>query len=584
MENRLRVLITIGTIFFLLIIGRLVQFQIVFGDRYFRLAELNRIRRVIVPAPRGQIFDRNGILLASTRPAFAISVIPAETDSATIAKLAMLINTPFSEIWQKVERNRFFTLPIKIKHNIPLDLVAKIEENSNELSSVSVEVEPLRYYPLAETTCHILGYLSEIREDELKKDSTYNPSNLIGRAGIEAQYEKYLRGYDGMKFIEVDSRGKEVGPIYEKKPVAVKAGKDLFLTIDANLQRRCYQILQDYPKAAIIGIDLSDGGIICLVSKPSFDPNILLGPLPPAEWNKLTSDRGRPFFNRATMSGYPPGSTFKPLIALTGLESGILTKNSYFQPCSGKFLFGNRVFRCWTTHGQLNLISAISQSCNIYFYQAGLKLGLDLITQTALKFGFGNLTGIDLPEESKGLVPTRKYLDQRYGKNRWSKGTLLNLGIGQGEILVTPLQLACFYAAIAGNGTYFRPHLLKAIDEGNRIKDFEEQELHIAVQEKNFAIIKEALFYAVEQGTGKAAKVEEVVIAGKTGTAQNPFGEDHAWFVGYAGNPTPKILVSIIVENAGKGGAVAAPLARQLVRAYFQFKEPESLSPVVDSL
>lgn len=585
MESRLRVLITAGVIFFLIIIARLIQLQIVYGDRYFRLAELNRIRRVIVPAPRGQIFDRNGILLASTRPAFAVSVIPAETDSVTIAKLAMIINTPFQEIWQKVERNRFLSLPIKIKRNTPLDLVAKIEENSNELSSVTVEVEPLRFYLFAETTSHILGYINEIREDELKKDSSYNPSNLIGRAGIEAQYERYLRGYDGMKFIEVDSRGKEVGLLYEKKPVLIKAGKDIFLTIDITLQRLAYQILKDYPKAAIVGIDLSDGGILCLVSKPSFDPNILLGPLSTAEWNKLTSDRGKPFFNRATMSSYPPGSTFKPLIALAGLESGMLNKNSYFQSCTGKYLFGNRIFRCWTVHGRLNLIEAISQSCNSYFYQAGLRLGLDLITKTALKYGFGNLTGIDLPEESKGLVPTREYLDQRYGKNRWTKGTLLNLGIGQGEILVTPLQLASFYATIAGNGISFKPHLLKAIDEDNRVFDFEKQKADITNLPQNFETIKEALFYAVEQGTGKAAKVEEIIIAGKTGTAQNPFGEDHAWFVGYAGNPNPKVLFSIIIENAGKGGAVAAPLARQLFRHYFQLKSfMEHSLPAVDSL
>lgn len=577
MEVRLRVLTIIGATLFFLIIARLVQFQLVFGARYFRLAEMNRIRRAIVTAPRGRIFDRNGVLLASTRPAFSISVIPLETDSASIDKLSLITNAPFPEIWQKVERNRALTLPIKIRRDIAADLVAKIEENSNQLAGVLVEVEPLRYYPFADTFSHTLGYVNEIREDELKRDSSYNPSNCIGRAGIEAQYEKYLRGYDGMRFIEVDSRGKEVGPIYEKKPAPAQAGADLYLTIDASLQRFAYQILKDYNQTAIVGIDLSDGGIICLVSKPSFDPNILLGPLPAEEWNKLINDRGKPFFNRATMSGYPPGSTFKPCIALAGLENGLLAKNTYFQPCAGKFHFGNRTFKCWATHGQLNLIEAITQSCNIYFYQTGLKIGLDLIAQTALKCGFGNLTGIDIPEENKGLVPTRRYLDQRYGKNRWSKGILLNLGIGQGEILVTPLQLANFYASIAGNDAFFTPHLLKTIVPKDKLaNNYAPQKRHVSLLMQNFEIIKEALFYAVERGTGAAAKVEEVVIAGKTGTAQNPFGEDHAWFVGYAGNPEPKVLFSIIVENAGKGGAVSAPIARELFRHYFQLADSTS--------
>jgi penicillin-binding protein 2 len=463
-------------------------------------------------------------------------------------------------------------------------MVAKIEENSAQLPGVLVEVEPLRYYPFADTYSHVLGYIDEIREDELKKDSSYNPSNCIGRSGVEAQYEKYLRGYDGMKFIEIDSRGREIGPIYEKKPIPAQAGSDLYLTLDASLQKYAYQLLKDYNQAAIVGINLSDGGIICLVSKPSFDPNILLGPLPAEEWNNLVNDRAKPFFNRATMSGYPPGSAFKPCVALAGLETGLLSKSTFFHSCNGKFPFGNRIFKCWSSHGQLNLIDAITQSCNIYFYQAGLKLGLDVLTQTAQKCGFGNLTGIDIPEEKKGLVPTRNYLDQRYGKNRWSKGILLNLGIGQGELLVTPLQLANFYAKIAGDGEFFIPHLFKeVVVKGKTVITNPGQKQHIPILSQSFNTVKEALFYAVKRGTGAAAKVEEVVIAGKTGTAQNPFGEDHAWFVGYAGNPTPKVLFSIIVENAGKGGAVSAPIARELFRRYFQLTESTKTTQLSDS-
>lgn len=564
MESRLRILSTIGAILFLVWISRLAQLQLVLGNRYFRLAETNRIRRVVITAPRGRIFDRNGILLATTRPAFSISCVPAETDSFAIAKLCSLLEISFSEIWPKIERNRFSTLAIKVKRNISKESMAKIEENSNKLSGISIEIEPLRYYPLAETACHIIGYVNEIGEDEIKKDSSYNIGSYLGRAGIEAKYEAFLRGYDGLKFIEVDSRGREVGPIYEKKPLPARAGTDLYLTIDAELQRQAFKALKNYKTGAVIGIDLSDGGVICLISKPGFDPNQFFGPLSLEEWNRLVANQGRPFFNRVTMGGYPPGSTFKPCVALAGLKKGILGQNSYFKPCTGKFQFGNRIFKCWTHHGRLNLIEAISQSCNFYFYQLGLKLGLDLITETALQCGFGTLTGIDLPEENKGLIPTQRYLDHRYGKNRWSKGILLNLGIGQGELLVTPLQLAVFYAAIAGNGEFFPPHLLKNAQLPRRC---------IKIDQKHWELVKEALFYAVESGTGVQAKIGAVEIAGKTGTAQNPLGEDHAWFVGYGGNPKPRVLFCVIIENAGKGGRVAAPIARELFRHYFRLNE-----------
>ncbi|MDH5683849.1 MAG: penicillin-binding protein 2 [candidate division WOR-3 bacterium] len=585
METRLKILTGVGSFLFLLIIVRLFQFQVISGARYYRLGEMNRIRAITIPGSRGRIFDRNGVLLASTRPAFSVLVIPAETDEAGIEKLSSIINIPFVEIWQRVERNRRLTQPIKIKRDITLDLVAKIEESSSQLAGVSVEVEPLRYYPFADTFSHVLGYVNEIREDEMKKDSTYNLSNCIGRSGVEAQYENYLRGYDGMKFIEVDARGQEVGQLYEKRPIPTRAGYDLYLTLNASVQRLAYQILKGYRQAAIVGIDLNDGGIICFISKPSFDPNILLGPLPAGEWKKLVNDRAKPFFNRVTMSGYPPGSTFKPCVALAGLENRILNKSTLFHSCTGKYPFGNRTFKCWTAHGRLNLIDAISQSCNIYFYQTGLRVGLDLITQTALKCGFGMPTGIDIPEENKGLIPTRTYLGQRYGKNRWTKGILLNLGIGQGEILVTPLQLANFYAMIAGNGEFFVPHLLKeVVIKDKTIKFYQEQKQQIPISPRNIEIIKQALFYAVERGTGAAAKVEEIVIAGKTGTAQNPFGEDHAWFVGYAGNPQPKVLFCIIVENAGKGGAVSAPIARELFRRYFQLNDSINFKLVQDSI
>ncbi len=579
MEARLRVLVGIGTVFFLAIIARLLQFQIVLGARYYRLAEMNRIRRVTISAPRGKIFDRNGKELATTQPAFSLSVIPAETDSLTIAKLKLLLKDILPEsslVWSRIERNRSSSYPLRIFRNISQKLVSRIEENSNDLSGVEISVEPLRYYPFADTCSHILGYINEITEEELKRDSSYNPGNCIGRTGIEAQYEQYLRGKDGIEYIEVDSRGRRVGILSEKKPIPAEPGGDIYLTIDADLQRYAYQLLADYPRAAVVGIDLSDGGVLVLISKPGFDPNQLLGVMSETEWQTLIRDPNRPFFNRAIMGTYPPGSTFKPCVALAGLEKGLLTPNSYFT-CTGKFPFGNRIFRCWSTHGRLNLIDAITHSCNSYFYQAGLRLGLDPITTTALECGFGVPTGIDIPGEKKGLIPTRSYLEARYGKRRIPSGILLNLAIGQGEVLVTPLQLACFYARIAGDGQFFKPHLLMKTGNTNLKLEIQNSKLTTV-----FALLKDALFYAVERGTGAGAKVASITIAGKTGTAQNPFGEDHAWFVGYAGTQKPEVLFCILVENAGKGGAICAPIAQKLFRYYFKI-QPGTSSQLVSS-
>ena len=582
-ERYRKQLLILTIICFLLIIGKLFQLQVVSGKRYFRLAEANRIRKIYTPAPRGKIFDRNNRILADSRPAFAISVVPSEMDSQTIKNLLTYAKIDDIRVKEWLSDLVYLRTPVKIKRNIDLNTVLKLEENSKSLPGVSIEIEPIRIYPDGQVSAHILGYLSEITPEEVKKDTFYKPWHYIGRYGIESQYEKFLRGTEGIRYTEIDAAGRELGPIPEKREILPVAGNDIYLTISYEIQNLAYQLVSKYNRAAVIGIDLKDGGVICLVSYPGFDPEMITQGLTSEDWQKLVNNKSSPLMNRALMSAYPIGSTIKPLIALDALESKIIEDNTRFSPCTGSFKYGDRTFKCWTTHGSLNLTDAIIQSCNMYFYQLGLKIGLDKITSYLIEWGIEEKTGIDLSPERIGNVPTRIWLDKRYGKNRWTKGILPNLAIGQGEILVTPMQLAMVYAAIAGNGEFYTPHLMKMIKNGNKIVEvYKPKNKKIVIFPENIKIIKNALRRVVQYGTGGGAYLEGIAIAGKTGTAENPPNPDHAWFVGYAPAEEPEVVFCVIVENVGKGGAISAPIVRELIRKYYELKNP--VATVLDTL
>lgn len=572
MENahfRKQLLIITG-IFLLIIVGKLFQLQIIKGKRYFRLAEANRIRKVYTPAPRGKIYDREGKLLADSRPSFAISVIPCEMDSNTINNLTHFANLDQIRIKEWINNVAYQRTPLKVKRNIDMNVVLKLEENSASLRGVSVEVEPIRIYPNGVANAHVIGYLSEISPSEVKTDTYYKPWHYIGRYGIEAEYEKFLRGKDGIRYTEIDASGREIGLIKEKREVLPESGNDVYLTIDAEIQNLAYELVNKYNRAAVVGIEIKTGEIICLVSHPGFNPELITQGISSSEWQKLLADKSSPMMNRAISSTYPPGSTIKPFIALAALESNIVNPQTRFVPCIGTFTYGNRNYKCLAKHGSLNLQDAIVYSCNIYFYQLGLKLGLNQMTSFLINWGFNNKTDIDLSNERRGNVPTQEWLDKRYGKNRWTRGILPNLAIGQGEILVTPLQLATFYAAIAGNGEYYTPHILKAVKNHDQIiKANQPQKKKLSVSAKNIEYIKQALTDAVSEGTGGAAYLGHVEVAGKTGTAENPPRSDHAWFVGYAPSNNPEVVFCVIVENIGKGGQISAPIVRELIRKYF---------------
>ncbi len=556
---------------------RLVQLQVIRGARYARLSESNRIRKILLPASRGRIFDRNGILLADTRPSFTIAVIPTETNDSVLSLLASLIHQPVELLKNRLKPLALFPAPVDICRNVGFITVARIEENNFRLPGVLVRIDPVRNYIYGRLYAHLIGHLGEVNEQELARDSSYRPLDLIGRNGIEASYEKYLRGKNGYQFVEVDVRGREIGPITEKRPELPINGCDIYLSIDHRLQELASELTKNYERAAVVGILIKTGEVLCLFSRPDFDPNIFLAPLDPNIWDSLVKSPSKPFFNRAISSSYPPGSTFKPIVALAALKEGMVTSQTTLNPCTGSLRYGNRTYKCWSVHGKLNLLGAIEQSCNTYFYQLGMRLNLDSLALFCRQLGLGKPTGIDIPGENPGNIPSKEFLDRRYGKGKWTRGVMLNFAIGQGEILVTPLQLAVIYAILANGGWYATPYLVTRIDSlGKTVFQRQPRVYNTALNDLDVQEVKKALTRVVEYGTGRGAYRKEITIAGKTGTAQNPPRPDHSWFVGYAPADSPEVVFAVVVENAGHGGAVAAPIVGELIRAYFSLQPNEN--------
>ena len=557
---------------------RLVQLQIIQGARYARLSDRNRIRKLVLPAPRGRILDRTGVLLADTRPSFTVSVVPTELTDSALPLLAGMLDVPDSALRAQLAPVAMFASPVNVKRDVTIEEVARIEESNFRLPGVNVRVDPVRNYPAANRYCHVLGHIGEVSEEELKHDTSLRRLDFIGRAGIEAQYESFLRGRDGSEYAEVDARGQEIGPLREKRPEPEVPGRDLVMTLDDRIQRLACELLAPYERAAVVGMETRTGAIVCLLSKPDFDPNIFMTPIDAATWDSLISNPSKPFFNRALTSGYPPGSTMKPVIALGALRQGALYRDTRFQTCFGKYKYGNRTFKCNAAHGSLDLVGAIAQSCNTYFYQAGIRLGLDSLTAYAREVGLGCLTGIDMPGEKPGNIPSREWLNSRYGKNQWGAGSVLNFAIGQGEVTATPLQMAELYGAIASGGRAARPYLVARVDSAGRtLRTTVPEFRQLPMRRQDLDVVKLGLERVVEYGTGTGAHIGEISIAGKTGTAQNPPRPDHAWFVGYAPADEPEVVFAVLVENAGHGGTVSAPIAGQLIRAYFSPSvEPQS--------
>ncbi len=463
--------------------------------------------------------------------------------------------------------------PVKVKRNVDFQTIAWYEENFEHLPGVSYIVELQRDYSFGVGGAHMFGYNKEVTANQLKlQQDIYDFGDYVGSNGLEKFYEKYLRGEKGFKYLMVDARQKTIGPYLtgnnDQKP---KKGYDLRLTIDIELQELAEKLIGSN-KGSIVAMDPVTGGILAFVSSPSYDLTYFGKATPSEILRKLNSDPGNPLFNRASMSVYSPGSIFKMVSAVAALEEGKIDEN-YSITCRGGLQFGNRFFKCTHSHGTVNVIRAIEKSCNTFFYSLILRIGLEKWSQYARRFGFGQITGVDIGEEAKGIVPDKTYFDNKYGKGKWGDGYLLSLGIGQGELGGTTLQIAQYMSLLATSGNSGKPHFVMEIlnPDFDNIKNTVAPRINLGISQHTFDLVREGMYRVINgEGTARHIRQADIKISGKTGTVQNPHGKDHALFAGYAPSDKPKIAVAVMIENVGFGGTHAAPVAVELIKKYLK--------------
>jgi len=584
--------IGVAVLFFLLLL-RLWYLQIVKVDDYRAMSENNRLRFLPVAASRGALMDRNGTIMVNNRPSFSLSIIPQEVKDVEgmldrLASLLQLDKTELRERWEKSKgRARYY--PVVIAINISREQVEIVEENRLRLPGVEVSVKPIREYAFQNSAAHLLGYIGEISDKELDiaAYSDYNPGDYIGKNGIEKAWEKELHGSDGGRQLEVDSRGRVLRVLNESSPTV---GNSLMLTIDSRLQRVAETAFGGQAGAAVV-MNVNNGEVLAFVSSPTFDPSLFAGRIPVDIWKGYLEDKRHPLENKALAGQYPPGSTFKMLTALAGLEAGVINENTTVH-CDGAYEMGGSKFRCWSKsgHGSVNLRKSLKESCDVYYYQLGEKLGVDRIAAMAERFMLGRELGIGLQNEKKGLIPTSVWKLKRFGK-KWYPGETLPVAIGQGYVLMTPIQLASMVATVANEGTIYRPHLVKKVvdPDGKTLKELVPEVLGTTgISPASFKKVKQGLYAVVNDpgGTGANARLWDVKVAGKTGTSQVvKLGEDrkkarkyehmdHGLFVAFAPYDKPEIAVAVVVEHGGGGGAVAAPIAGKILRSYFDLQKP----------
>ena len=569
-------------IFFLMVVGffaacvmQLFNMQIIEHPIYSEKSDENSVKPIHQMAPRGIFYDRNHKVLVGNKPSFTLRIIPAEYDKKLTPYLEAILGVNPGYIDHILKQNETYSkyIPRKIAKDVSFKVIAWYEENSAKLPGVDYVMETQRDYSFGVMGAHMFGYSKEIPSEVLEhRKNEYDIGDEIGFNGIEKTYEDILRGKKGTKYVLVDSKQKTIGRYKNgaEDESAIK-GDDLILTIDKDAQEVAEEEFKD-KRGAVVAIDPTNGDILAFLSSPEYDLKDFATVTSNDVWKKLNNDPDKPMFNRASMSIYSPGSTFKMISAIAALEDGVIDTN-FTVNCRGGLQFGDRFFKCLHVHGTVNITTAIEHSCNTFFYQLILKNGLDRWSKYARKFGFGKKSGLDISEESSGIVPSTSYYDKVFGKGRWTKGLLVSLGIGQGELSVTPLQLAQYIGLIANFGKSARPHFLKGyVDaETNNYVEVKPQYYDLGISRKTFDIVRHALYLVVNgSGTATNIKMPDIAIAGKTGTAQNPHGKDHSIFIGFAPYDNPKIAVAVIVENAGFGSLVAAPIARDIIKAYLQ--------------
>ena len=592
-RRRIRLFALFVLVVFAFLTYRLWVLQILQGKRYTVMSEHNRIRLERIPAVRGMVFDRKNRLLINSRPSFDLQYVPGETGAQenTLRRLAKMVDGDGQRFLEAVRRGKAGQ-GVTLIRDADWPLVVAVETHQLDLPGVRVSVRARRSYLTDDVTAHVLGYLGEINAGQLRqlRRKGYRRGDEIGQAGVEKSWERHLAGRSGGEKVEVDATGQKIRVIDRLKATP---GHNVVLTLDKELQQVAYDALKG-KEGAIVVMEVDTGAVLALVSSPAFDPNSFARGMTSGEWRQLTDDEETPLHNRALQGQFPPGSAFKILPALAALQEGVISPD---QPlfCNGSYKVGDRVLRDWRKygHGHIAMHEALVQSCDIYFYQVSQRLGVDKIARYARRFGFGSPTGISLEGEGPGLVPDRAWKRRRFG-TPWYPGETPLVAIGQGFLSVTPLQMASMMATVANGGTVYRPWFVKRVlsPDGEVMEEYGPvRNATVSLKKEDWDMVRRALFDVVHgrRGTGRRARSDIVEIAGKTGTAQvaEMRGEavksedlpyevrDHAWFVAYAPAQDPEIAVATLVEHGGHGGAMAAPIAKRVIEAYYLLEDDE---------
>lgn len=555
-----------GTIlgFIALLTGGLFYTQVVRGPEFAQMSERNYIRLIPLEAPRGRVFDSKGRLLAANRPSFDVVAIPEDVRSTTFAKLAPLLGmTPLEVRKRLAEKREYNFAPAVIAEDVSRELAYKIEEHRPELPGVSVRVSGIRYYPYGKTGSHLIGYIGKINSSEYEKSdrSRFGMTSMVGRAGLERTYDEDLRGWRGGKTIQVNAAGRLVKVISERNP---EPGKDLHLTIDLEFQKRIMQLIEG--KNAIVAvIDLETEGLLALASTPAYDPNVFVSPDRSEERAQILGGEHSPLLDRAMSSAYPPGSIFKLMTGLTGLETGVIQPGSRFY-CGGQFFSSAkaRPMKCWwhSGHGSINLYEALERSCNVFFYNVAKKVGPDQIAYHARLFGYGEPYTLETGKVTAGLIPDPNWKMQKM-HDKWYEGETLNMGIGQGYVQANPLQILRMTAMIAKDGEIVEPHLFQ------KDRDPSVRRPRLPVKREHLEALRRGMLQVVQSpyGTGQLARVDFAKLAGKTGTAQDPPHQPHSWMTGFLPFKKPKLALVVFVENGGSGGITSGKIVKEILVA-----------------
>ncbi len=592
--------------FFAIIISRLWFLQIRKGEMYGEMADNNRVRYLEVAAPRGNIVDRLGRKIVTNRPSFNVVWVREDNKISDewLKKVTRILGVESSVLLEKIRKMAHNPghIPVRLAEDIEWETVARVENNRMNLPGIKIEVVPLRVYHWGNLASHLIGYLGEINKKELgRSDGFYRGGDLIGKQGLERLREKDLRGEKGRNYMEVNALGFEQRNLKGVEPLP---GNDLRLTLDMELQKTAEDIMAAKEQAgAVVAMEVNSGRLLVLASAPALNLEEFVGGISQKSWDAILNNPHTPLVNKLIQGQYPPGSTYKPITAVAGLAEKIIDPETVFY-CPGFHKFGNRTYRCWKRggHGAVDLKRALAESCDVYFYQVGQRLGVDKLAKYARLFGLGKLTGVEMEHEKAGVVPTEAWKKKRLGKV-WQEGETLSVAIGQGFNLVTPVQLAMMTAALANGGTLYEPTIVEEVKDpdGHVISTFEPAMLErLSGQGKNLKLVREGLVEAVngKRGTGRRARVsdKDIVVGGKTGTAQVvrlkkyihlkeediPYKyRDHALFICFAPADNPEIAVAVVVEHGLHGSTAAAPIAGAVLEKYFTGKSPGKVKTVV---